>query len=262
MAAGILQTFAFSALAVWLAMTGVWFVSLARRDASIVDAFWGPGFALVAVVALALDPPATPYRLLLVGMTVAWAARLGVHLLRRNLAHGEDGRYREMRRKAGAGWALRSYVTVFLLQGALMWLISLPLQVAIVQGGAVRAGAPLVIGGAGLFLFGFLFEAMADRQLARFKADTANAGKVLDTGLWRYSRHPNYFGEACVWWGLFLAALPAPGAAWTAFSPAVVTFLLLKVSGVPLTERHVAEGRPAYRDYIRRTSAFIPWPPR
>ncbi|MEN3974556.1 DUF1295 domain-containing protein [Emcibacter sp. SYSU 3D8] len=253
--------FAATAISIWIAMTVLWLVSLARRDASIADAFWGPGFALVVAVTLAMTALPTSHALLLAAMTALWSLRLGFHLLRRNLRHGEDRRYRAMRESGGARWPLRSYVTVFLLQGALMWLISLPLQLGIGLSPAGALSHPLTALGAALFLAGFIFEAVADAQLWRFRQDPANAGRVMDKGLWRFSRHPNYFGETCVWWGLWLAACPSPWVALTVCSPVLVTVLLTRVSGVPLAERHMRGHRPGYRTYIKRTSSFIPWPP-
>jgi steroid 5-alpha reductase family enzyme len=256
------QILACSAVAVWAALTLLWLVSLRRRDASIIDAFWGPGFAIITGVALLLTPAPTGHAVLLTGMTALWALRLGFHLLRRNLAQGEDRRYRAMREAGGPGWPVRSYGTVFLLQGLLMWLISLPLQLAIGLSPAGALSHPLTLAGAALFLFGFIFEAVADTQMWRFKQNPANQGRVMNRGLWRYSRHPNYFGEACVWWGLYLAACPSPWAPWCIFSPLLVTFLLTRVSGVPLAERNMRDTRPEYRDYAERTSTFIPWPPK
>lgn len=255
-------TLALSGLAIWAAMTLLWFVGLLRRDASIVDAFWGPGFALVAGVALALTPSPTAHAVLLAAMTALWALRLGVHLLRRNLLHGEDRRYRAMREAGGPGWLRRSYVTVFLLQGALMWLISLPLQLGIFLSPGDAIHHPLTAAGAVLFLAGFVCEAVADAQMWRFRRDPANAGRVMDRGLWRWSRHPNYFGESCVWWGLWLAACPSPWVGLTVCSPLLVTILLTRVSGVPLAERNRRTTSADYRDYADRTSAFIPWPPK
>ncbi|MGE0667633.1 MAG: DUF1295 domain-containing protein [Sphingomonadales bacterium] len=251
-----------SGTAIWIAMTLLWLVALARRDASIVDAFWGPGFALVALVALLLTPAPTGHALLLAAMTALWAVRLGLHLLRRNLRHGEDRRYRAMREAGGPGWIRRAYVTVFLLQGALIWLISLTLQVGIGLSTQGAIGHPATIAGAALFAFGFGFEAVADAQLWRFRQDPANAGRVMGRGLWRWSRHPNYFGEGCVWWGLWLAACPSPWAAATICGPIMVTVLLTRVSGVPMAEKGRRETSAEYRAYAERTSAFIPMPPK
>jgi steroid 5-alpha reductase family enzyme len=252
-----------TALALWAFMSLAWLVSVLRRDTSIIDAFWGPGLVVSAWVSLICASAVHPLGVLITGLVSLWGARLGWHLLRRNLAQGEDRRYREMREKARGHWVARSYLTVFMLQGALLWLVSAPLQTAIALGAGItpwREGLSLL--GVALFVLGMVFEAVADAQLDRFKRDPANKGKVMDRGLWRYSRHPNYFGEACIWWGLFLTALPAPLTAWTLFSPALVTLLLLKVSGLPLAEKGMESRRPGYADYARRTSAFIPLPPR
>lgn len=245
--------------AVFLAL---WLASLRLRDASIVDPWWGPGFVLVAAVSAAIAPGgAAPRRALVGALVAAWGLRLGAHLLRRNAGRGEDPRYARMRASWGDRFPLVSLGTVFGLQALLLWIVSLPVQVA------MRAVTPASLGawdaaGAFVWTVGFLFEAVGDAQLARFAADPANAGRVLDGGLWRYTRHPNYFGDCCAWWGLFLVACAVPGGAWTIVSPLVMTFLLRRVSGVPLLERGMARRRPGYEDYVRRTSPFVPWPPR
>jgi steroid 5-alpha reductase family enzyme len=185
--------------------------------------------------------------------------RLAGYLARRNIGKGEDPRYVAMRRHYGASWPLRSLVQVFVLQGVLMWLISLPVQAAERSSGGGPLGWSDALGAA-LTLTGVAFEATGDAQLARFKADPANRGKVMDRGLWRYTRHPNYFGDFLVWWGLYALAV-ASGNAWTVLSPALMSFLLLRVSGVTLLEKSM-RARPGYDDYVRRTSAFFPWPPR
>lgn len=239
----------------------LWLISLWRRDASVVDPFWGPGFVMIAAVAYWLGSGYQPRRVLITAMVAIWGLRLGVHLLARNLSEGEDRRYRAMREYWGDAFPWVSLGSVFLLQGVLMWLISLPIQAV--------ATAP---GPRGLTIFdclggvawgtGMLFEAIGDEQLRRFKADPANRGGVLDSGLWAYTRHPNYFGDALVWWGIFAVAAGVPGGWWTVFSPLMMTFFLLKVSGVAMLERDIADRRPAYRDYVERTSAFLPWPPK
>ena len=240
-------------------MTGVWLVSLVRSDVSVVDVFWGPAFALVAVLYHLLAPdPGLRSGMVLAGVLL-WAIRLGVHLGVRWVRTGqEDYRYAAMRREHGSRFRFRSLVTVFWLQGTLAWVLSLPLLA-----GIVAPGPPGMTGWAGavVFVFGFLWEAVADLQLTRFKADPSNRGKVLQTGLWRYSRHPNYFGEAVLWWGFFLMALDA-GGGWTVFAPLGMTLLLMKVSGVPLLEPHLEETRPGYREYAARTPAFFPRPPK
>lgn len=240
-------------------MTGVWVVSLARRDVSVVDVVWGPAFALVAALYHVLTPEPGARAWMVLAAVLLWAVRLGTHLGVRWVRKGEeDYRYAAMRREHGDRFAARSLVTVFWLQGALVWVLSLPLLAGI------RAPGPpgtLGLAGAFVFVFGFLWEAAADLQLTRFKQDPASRGKVLQTGLWRYSRHPNYFGEAVLWWGLYLMAADA-GGGWTVFAPLGMTLLLMKVSGVPLLEPHLEETRPGYREYAARTPAFVPRRPK
>jgi steroid 5-alpha reductase family enzyme len=243
---------------VLVAMTALWGVSLLLRDASIVDPFWGPGFALAAATYLVVDGRFTLRGLLVGACVAAWAARLGVHLLVRNRKEGVDRRYVAMAEPHGDRWWWVSLFQVFWLQAVLMWIVSAPLLGAIRSESAIGL---LDVVGAFLFSLGLGIEAVADDQLVRFKRDPANRGRVLDTGLWRYSRHPNYFGDAVVWWGLYLLAAGG-GAYWTIFGPLVMTFLLLRVSGVTLLERTITETRPGYAEYVARTSAFVPWPPR
>jgi steroid 5-alpha reductase family enzyme len=241
-------------------MLSLWVVSLVLRDASIVDIWWGLGFVLVAATAFALAEGGDPgRRALVLALTAAWGLRLGGYLLWRNWGHGEDPRYQAMRRHWGARFPLASLATVFGLQGVLMWFVSLPVQVAMVSPaplGALDAVGVLV------FATGLAFESVGDFQLARFKADPANAGRVMDRGLWRYTRHPNYFGDCLAWWGLFAIALATPAGIYTLLSPVLMTFLLLRVSGVALLERSIGKRRPEYAAYQARTSAFVPLPPR
>ncbi|MEX2465490.1 MAG: DUF1295 domain-containing protein [Gemmatimonadota bacterium] len=243
---------------VMAAMTVLWLLSLKLADASIVDPFWAPGFFLVTATYVALAPAPAPRAWLVLALIAIWAVRLGSHLLRRNLRSGEDPRYAAMREKGGASFPFVSLFTVFWLQGVLLWLISAPLFAAVTAPGPLGL---LDLAGGVVVLTGIVLEAVADRQLEAFKADPSNRGKVLDRGLWRYSRHPNYFGNAVLWWGAYLIAVGA-GGAWTVFGPLLMTYLLLKVSGVTLLEKDIEERRPAYADYVRRTSAFVPLPPR
>lgn len=245
---------------VFVSMAVLWLRSVRLRDASIVDAFWGPGFAVIATVGAALSAGALPRRLLLAVLVVTWGIRLGAHIWRRNRGGGEDFRYAAMRASHGESFWWVSLFSVFLLQGSLMWFIALPVQIA--QG----ARQPEALGwldllGATVWACGLAFEAIGDRQLARFKADPANRGRILDTGLWRYTRHPNYFGDALLWWGLWLVSASTPGALWTLPCPLLMTLLLVRVSGVHLLEATMAQ-RPGYAEYMRRTSAFLPRPPR
>lgn len=249
-----------SAAAVAGLMTLLWLASLRLRDASIVDPFWGPGFALIAWVAWLLAEGYGPRQWLLTATATIWGLRLGGYLAWRNAGHGEDFRYGRMREHWGESFPWVSLFTVFGLQGVLMWLISLPLQLGQVADEPARLGWLEAVG-ALLWFTGFVFEAVGDWQMARFKADPGNRGRVMDRGLWAWTRHPNYFGDALVWWGFGMVAAAAPAARWTLLSPALMTFLLLKVSGVALLEKDIAERRTGYRAYVARTSAFFPWPP-
>jgi steroid 5-alpha reductase family enzyme len=244
-----------------LMMLALWLLSLALRDVSIVDIWWGPGCAWLATVAFAIAGDPTPRDVLLLALVSLWGLRLGAYLLWRNWGHGEDARYARMRRHYGARFPLVSLATVFGLQAVLQWFVSLPLQIAQLAPGTRPLGALDALGVA-LFATGLFFETVGDAQLARFKADPASRGRVMDRGLWRYTRHPNYFGDCLVWWGLFAIAAATPAGWLTVASPLLMTFLLLRVSGVALLERSLVRTRPAYRDYIQRTSAFFPRPPR
>jgi steroid 5-alpha reductase family enzyme len=259
---GVLGLFASTLTFTAAAMLLLWLMSLRLRDASIVDIWWGPGFAAIAAFTCALAPGGDPARgVLVVVLAALWGLRLGAYLLWRNAGKGEDYRYQAMRRHYGERFGRVSLVTVFGLQGLLMWFISLPLQVA--QTGGLTGGLGALDGvGAALFCVGLGFESVGDLQLARFKADPENAGRVMDRGLWRYTRHPNYFGDCVVWWGLWLIACGAPGGVFTIASPVLMTVLLVRVSGVALLERGLVKRKPGYADYIARTSAFVPLPPR
>ena len=252
------STAAPAALAIVAAAVVLWGVSLARRDASVADPAWGPGFVLVAAVSVGATGGGHVRGWIALALVAAWGLRLGWHLLRRNLAHGEDPRYVAMRAAHGARFAWVSLFTVFLLQGSLLWLVSLPLQVAAASTAALN-GFDLL--GASVVVAGLVMESVADMQLVRFRADPSNRGKVLDTGLWAWTRHPNYFGDAVVWWGFGLVA--AGTGAWAALAgPALMTFLLRRVSGVTLLEQDIAVRRPGYSDYVARVPPFVPRPPR
>lgn len=254
-----LSSYALSALAIAAALFALWLLSLRLRDSSIVDIFWGAGFVIIAWVTRASATGAAARSALLLALVTLWGLRLAAHLAHRNLGKGEDPRYVAMRARHGDKWPLRSLFIVFALQGALMWIISLPVQ-ATLRSPLPEALGPLDALGALLALTGVFFEAVGDLQLARWKRDPDNRGKVMDRGLWRYTRHPNYFGDFLVWWGLYALAL-ASGNAWTVMGPALMSFLLLRVSGVTLLEKSMRK-RPGYDEYVRRTSAFFPWPPR
>lgn len=247
-----------SAIVILAIVVITWLVSLALRDASVIDPVWPLGFVAVAITTFVAGDGDEGRRLLILVLVAIWGLRLSAYLTWRNHGKGEDFRYAAMREKRGQSFWIVSLVTIFILQGVLMWIVSLPVQLAAVPD---RGLGLLAVAGVAAWVIGFGFEAIGDWQLARFKADPANKGKVLDTGLWRYTRHPNYFGDFCIWWGFYLLALGA-GAWWTFYGPLLMTGLLLKVSGVALLEKDIGERRPAYADYIRRTNAFLPGPPR
>jgi steroid 5-alpha reductase family enzyme len=251
---------AYAAVAVALLMVALWLVSIPLRDVSIVDPVWGPAFVLVAAVAAVVGSGCAGRRWLLLAMTAIWGLRLGGYLLWRKLGdREEDRRYASMREQRGAAFVPWSLVWIFGLQGLLVLIVSLPQQIAAARGGSLTWPA---IAGVVLWAVGFAFEAVGDEQLRRFKARPDSSGQVMDRGLWRYTRHPNYFGDFCVWWGVWLVAVTADGTWWTAIGPLVMTLLLVRVSGAARLERDISERRPEYADYIQRTSAFFPRPPR
>lgn len=234
-----------------------WPVSILKKDVSIVDSLWSLFFVVAAVAYYVLTPETGPRAWCVVALVTVWGLRLSGYITWRNWGDGEDRRYAAMRERNDPGFWLKSLYIVFLLQAAIAWVVSLPLM------GAITGQTPMGwLDAVGIFVFGIglFFEAVGDTQLARFKANPDNKGKVMDTGLWRYTRHPNYFGDFCVWWGFYLIALSA-GAWWSFIGPAIMTYALLKFSGVSLLESDIAERRPKYADYKRRTSAFFPLPP-
>jgi steroid 5-alpha reductase family enzyme len=243
----------------------LWGVSIAIRDPSFVDAWWALGVIALAWSSYLQPDVPTPHGLLLAVLATAWALRLGLYLLWRWRKHGHDRRYAKMfenaKRKLGWGFATTSLLFVFLPQMLLQIIVALPVQISQI-GDDPRPFGALGLFGAALAVFGILYEALADAQLARFKADPSNASKVMDRGLWRYSRHPNYFGELCTWWGLYAIACETPYGAWSFPGPLLLTLLLTRVSGAPTTEPHLQKTRPDYEAYKRRTSGFIPLPPK
>jgi steroid 5-alpha reductase family enzyme len=236
-----------------------WLASLVQRDVSLVDRVWSLLIAAPAAAYAWALPPAGDRRFTVMAvLLVVWAIRLAAYVSWRNWGHGEDRRYQQIRARNEPGFALKSVYLIFALQAALAWLVSMPFLAALAR---PVSWTVLDAIGAAVVVVGFGFEAIGDQQLAVFKADPANRGKVMDRGVWRYTRHPNYFGECCVWWGFFVMALSA-GGWWSIVSPLVMTGLLLKVSGVALLEKDIGERRPEYRDYVRRTNAFFPGLPK
>lgn len=250
-----------SAVAVVLAavFAAVWAISFVRGDVSVIDILWGPAFALVAWLCFGIGGGATSRRLLVAVLVTAWGLRLGAYLAWRKRGEEEDRRYAAMRRSRGSSFAWVSLVTIFGTQALLVVVVSLPVQAVAV---AHRPGHLWFLDfvGAGVWAIGLAFEAVGDFQLARFKRDAVNDGQVMDRGLWRYTRHPNYFGDFLVWWGIGVIAL-ATHAWWALAGPLVMSALLIKGTGKAMLERDIAKRRPGYADYVQRTSGFVPLPP-
>lgn len=233
-----------------------WLLSVVKKDVSFVDSLWSL-FFLIAALIFALDVPSiSPKGLLVLALVAIWSLRLSIYITARNWGEPEDYRYQTIRANNEPGFAFKSLYIVFGLQGVLAWLVALPLLPAITSANTLT---PVDLFAVALWLLGFVFEAGGDYQLARFKAREDSKGRVLDTGLWRYTRHPNYFGEFCMWWAFYLFAV-ASGGWWSIASPLLISFLLLKVSGVAMLEKTISHRRPKYAEYIRRTNTFFPGP--
>ncbi len=247
-------------IAVLFMMFVGWLISLFYRNVTIVDSLWGLGFVCITWITFFLGDGFFYRRFLLAVLVSLWGLRLCLYLSHRNWGKGEDPRYGTWRKKSGDQFWLISLFKVFILQALFMWFISIVIQTGQLAPSPTALGW-LDIVGTIAWTIGFVFEAVGDWQLARFKSDPTNKGRVLDTGLWAYTRHPNYFGEFLIWWGIYIITLSNSGNWWTIFSPIIVTTVLLKMTGIPLTESMLVEKRPGYADYIKRTSAFFPWLP-
>ena len=255
-----MTTMGWNLAAVVFMMVVGWVVSLLNRNVTIVDSLWGLGFVVIAWLTYFMSDGFWGRKLLLAILVTLWGLRLSAYLSWRNWGKGEDPRYGGWREKSGGRFWLVSLFKVFILQAVFLWVIALSLQFGLLA----KTPATLTwLDGVGMFVWiaGFIFESVADWQLARFKSDPANKGRVMDRGLWAFSRHPNYFGEFLVWWGIFLITLSTPDSWWTIISPVIITAVLFKMTGIPLTEKALVENRPGYSDYIKRTSAFFPWRP-
>ncbi len=257
----LLEVFTNTGMCIALLMLVTWLVSLRLRNASIADIVWGSGFVLAAWVAFyTVRVPLNLRQVLLVGIPTFWGLRLSLHLFQRNHGKPEDKRYQAMRAQHPNNFGWVSLVTVFGLQGVLMFGVSLPLQI-----GQLAPQLPLgavAYFGIALCALGLFFEVVGDHQLAQFINDPANKGKIMNKGLWRYTRHPNYFGDGCLWWGLGFIALGTQYGIWGLLGPALITYLLTQISGVPMLEKSMLKNNPRYADYMATTNAFIPWPPK
>ena len=248
--------------AVFVLMTAVWIVSVIITDASIVDIVWGFGFVVLAWTYYLITDGDPQRKLLMTTLVTLWGLRLTLHLARRNIGKGEDYRYQNFRKRYGKdSYWWKSFFQAFMLQGTVMVVVAVPILAG--QYASEPAGLTILdMIGALIWGVGFFFEAVGDWQLVRFKSNPDNKGKVLRTGLWKYTRHPNYFGDAVVWWGYFVIALSTPFGFLSFFGPLVMTFFLLRVSGVALLERSLKKNKPGYTEYERCTSSFIPMPPK
>jgi steroid 5-alpha reductase family enzyme len=242
-------------------MSVLWGISIIIKNVSIADLFWGFGFVLTAGFYFLKTDGYYPRKAILLILVAIWGLRLSLYLALRNIGKGEDFRYREFRKNYGEKryWWI-SFFQTFLLQGILMWLISAPLLGAQYYGRDIPIGI-MDYAGIALWITGFIFEAGGDFQLARFRADISNKGKVLDIGFWRYTRHPNYFGDSSVWWGYGCICL-ASGSYFPVLGSLLMTALIIKVSGVALLEKSLKDQKPQYKEYIEKTSAFLPWFPK
>lgn len=256
-----LQIYLINLASILAMMLLLWLISVKLHNVSIVDSFWGLGFVL-SISVYAIYANGLGFKnWILIAMVVLWGLRLSIYLAWRNFGKGEDFRYREFRKQYGENryWWI-SFFQVFLLQGVLMWLISAPLLGALC-GGSQQELNVTDIAGILIWLIGFTFEAGGDWQLAKFKSDLSNKGKVLNKGFWRYTRHPNYFGDAAVWWGFALFSFSA-GYYLPILGSLLMTALIVKVSGVALIEKSLHSNKPEYAEYVRKTSAFLPWFPK
>jgi steroid 5-alpha reductase family enzyme len=262
----VLQLLAINAAISVVCFLGLWLISIALKDPSFVDSYWAIGMVIIAWVSFAQSLDVlSPHKLALAGICTVWGLRLGGYLLWRWRTHGADRRYKTMMGKAkterGWGFATASLLLVFALQAPLQFIVALPVQLGQAAPQAAPLGA-LAWAGAAIAVVGILFESIGDWQLTAFKANPDNQGQVMDRGLWRFTRHPNYFGDACVWWGLFLIAAETPYGLWSLPAPILLTFLLTRWSGMPTVEGRMRRSRPGYLDYVARTSAFVPWFPK
>jgi steroid 5-alpha reductase family enzyme len=253
--------FGLNLAAVILMMIFGWLLSLMLKNVTVVDSLWGLGFVVIAWQTFFLANGFAGRGLLMACLVTIWGLRLSTYLTWRNWGKGEDPRYGLWREKSGKHFWIVSLFKVFLLQSLFLWAISLTIQYGVIS--KTPAGFTWQDGlGVMLWGVGFVFEAVGDWQLAAFKSNPANQGKVMDRGLWAYTRHPNYFGECLIWWGIFVIAWSTPNSWWTVLSLLIITSVLLKMTGIPLTEKTLMTRRPGYKEYIQRTNAIIPWFPK
>jgi steroid 5-alpha reductase family enzyme len=254
----LIDTLGAAALILFFYMTGLFLLAMIRRDNSVADVAWGPGFIIVAWATLFFRGSYSTRQLVAGFLVLLWGMRLAVRIYLRNRGRGEDVRYRQWRESWGRSFVIRSYFQIFILQGFILLANIFPVLVI----NSFDNGNPGLLDFLGIFLwvFGFCFESLSDWQLDRFIADPSNRGKIMDRGLWQYSRHPNYFGEITMWWGLYVLALSVPWGWISIIGPLTITSTILFVSGIPMTEK-LMKKKPAFEAYKKQTSVFIPWFP-
>jgi steroid 5-alpha reductase family enzyme len=257
-----LVTLAFGLVTVAAVMAFTMWWAMRKEKLTVVDTAWGLGFIAVAVVSLFVtgygDGMPGPQMFLFL-LVLVWGARLAIHLQVRNSGKDEDPRYRQLADADGRPFAQVALRRVFVPQGVAMWLVATPVMVGMNNEGTGTVQAWL---GFAVWAVGMVFETVGDWQLAAFKNDPDNEGKVMDQGLWQYTRHPNYFGDACVWWGIWIVAASSWAGVASIVGPIAMTVFLTRVTGVPLNEKGMRESKPGYDEYVRRTSSFIPRPPK
>jgi steroid 5-alpha reductase family enzyme len=254
----ILKTVGYAAIIVFCYMTVLFIIAMLRKDNSVADVAWGPGFIVVSWATLFINGSYNPTQFLTAGLVTIWGLRLAVRIFRRNRGKGEDPRYRKWRDDWGRYFVLRSYLQVFILQGFVLMLNVTPVMIIMSSTNSALAWTGYM--GLAVWCVGFSFESIGDWQLDRFLKEPSNRGTIIDVGLWRYTRHPNYFGESTMWWGIFIIALGVPWGWVGVIGPIAITSTILFVSGIPMTEK-LMEKTPGWEEYKKRTSAFIPWLP-
>jgi len=249
----------YTMILIFVYMNLFFLLAITKKDNSIVDIGWGLGFILVAIFQLIASDILNIRQIMVSILIILWGLRLSIYIYSRNRGKKEDFRYAKWRADWGKYWLIRSYLQVFILQGIFMFTVVYP--VIMLSSQQTSSLNLLDCLGVVIWVTGFFWESMADYQKNKFKQVPSNKGKVMDSGVWKYSRHPNYFGESMMWWGIFVIVASAPHGIYAIFSPLIITFLLTKVSGIPLIEKH-HQNDAAYQDYIRRTSVFFPWKPK
>jgi len=248
-----------SALIIFIHMTIFYAISLIKKDSSIVDIGWGLGFIFVAIISFIIGGNLFPKQIIITSLVFLWGMRLAIYIFFRNKGKAEDWRYKKWRDDWGKNFAIRAYFQIFMLQGLFMFIISVP--IVLVNSNEIETFKLFDIVGSLIWIIGFIFEALGDYQLSQFKKDPDNKGKIMKKGVWKYTRHPNYFGEVTMWWGIFIIALPLTNGIFTIISPILITFLLLKVSGIPLLEKKYKDNKE-YQEYKKMTNAFFPFFPK